>query len=87
MVEDHENPIISSVTANQNKRWPPNHKMVPVTVAVAATDNCDLTCQIIKVTSNEPVNGYGDGNAAPDWIITGYLTVKLTAERSGKGGK
>jgi len=37
------------------------------------------------VNSNEPVNGLGDGDTAPDWIITGDLTVNLRAERSGIG--
>ena len=84
-VEDQEAPVISSVTANPNKLWPPNHKMVPVTVAVDATDNCDSACQIVSVASNEPVNGLDDGNTAPDWVITGDLTLKLRAERSGTG--
>lgn len=84
-VEDHEAPIITSVTANPNKLWPPNHKMVPVVVAIDATDNCDSVCQIISVESNEPVNGLGDGNTAPDWVISGDLTLKLRAERSGTG--
>ncbi len=39
-VIDEEDPVIFSVTANQNKLWPPNHKMVPVTVTVDAKDNC-----------------------------------------------
>ena len=59
--------------------------MVPVILAVDATDNCDSVCQVISVESNEPVNGLGDGNTAPDWVITGDLTVKLRAERSGTG--
>lgn len=84
-VEDQEAPVITSVTANPNNLWPPNHKMVPVVLAVDATDNCDSVCQIISVASNEPVNGLGDGNTAPDWVITGDLTVKLRAERSGTG--
>ena len=84
-VVDEEAPVISSVTASPNKLWPPNHKMVPVTVAVDATDNCDFACQIISVASNEPVNGLGDGNTTPDWVITGDLTVNLRAERSGTG--
>ena len=49
--------------------------MVPVVVAIDATDNCDSVCQIISVESNEPVNGLGDGNTAPDWVITGDLTL------------
>ena len=84
-VEDEEAPVISSVSASPNKLWPPNHKMVPVVLAVDATDNCDSVCQIVLVESNEPINGLGDGNTAPDWVITGDLTVKLRAERSGKG--
>jgi hypothetical protein len=58
-----------------------------VVLAVEVTDNCDPEpfCQIISVASNEPVNGLGEGNTAPDWVITGDLTVKLRAERSGTG--
>lgn len=39
----------------------------------------------MSVASNEPVNGTGDGDTAPDWQITGDLTVNLRAERSGSG--
>ena len=61
--------------------------MVPVTVAVSATDVCDPTpsCRITSVSSNEPVNGLGDGNTSPDWAITGDLTVNLRTERAGPG--
>jgi hypothetical protein len=37
------------------------------------------------VSSNEPINGPGDGNTAPDWVITGTSTVDLRSERSGTG--
>lgn len=58
--------------------------MVNVTVAVVAFDVADPNpvSRIISVTSNQPVNGTGDGDAAPDWQITGPLTVKLRSERS-----
>jgi probable HAF family extracellular repeat protein len=77
-----------SVSVSPDTLWPPNHKMVPVVLEVDATDNCDSepVCQITSVTSNEPINGTGDGNTAPDWEITGNFTVNLRAERSGKGG-
>ena len=39
----------------------------------------------MQVTSNEPVNGKGDGNTGSDWSITGDHTVKLRAERAGPG--
>ena len=86
-VVDTTPPVIVNVTAKPNKLWPPNHKMVQVTVAATATDNCEPApdCAIANVSSNEPVNGLGDGNTAPDWVVTGNLTVDLRAERSGTG--
>jgi len=79
-------PTISSVSASPNVLWSPNHKMVPVGVTVAASDNCSaVTSHIVGVTSNEPVNGLGDGNTDPDWVVTGPLTLLLRSERSGTG--
>jgi hypothetical protein len=80
-------PTITSVTATPNVLTPPNHKMVPVTVSVAVTDNCDAAvgCHIVSVSSNEPISGTGDGDTAPDWEITGNLTLNLRAERAGSG--
>ena len=86
-VVDEEAPVISSVTASPDRLWPPNHKMIPVVLAVDATDNCELVCQIESVASNEPVNGLGDGDTSPDWVITDDLTVNLRAERSGAGSR
>jgi hypothetical protein len=37
------------------------------------------------VTSNEPIEGLGDGDTSPDWVITGNLAVDLRAERAGNG--
>lgn len=42
-------------------------------------------CSITNVESNEPINGLGDGDTAPDWLITGPLAVTLRSERSGNG--
>ncbi len=74
------------MTANPDVLWPPNHKMVPVTVRVEGTDDSGgpVTCRIISVSSNERVNGQ-NANTAPDWEITGPLTVDLRAERSCSG--
>lgn len=79
-------PVITSVSASPNVLWPPNHKMVAVSVSVAASDACSgVTNQIVSVTSNEPVNGVGDGDTAPDWIVTGHLSLLLRSERAGPG--
>jgi hypothetical protein len=86
-VFDQTPPTITSISANPSALWPPNHQMVPVAIVVNATDNCGgpPVCKIISVSSNEPINGLGDGDTAPDWMITGNLTVNLRSERSGKG--
>jgi len=51
------------------------------------SDNCDATpfCSITSISSSEDVNGRGDGNTSPDWVITGPLTADLRAERAGGG--
>jgi hypothetical protein len=61
--------------------------MRDVTVTVNVTDDVDprpLT-RIVEVTSNEPELATGSGDYAPDWEMTGSLTVRLRAERSGLG--
>jgi len=75
-------PVIVSATASPNVLFPPNHKLVPVTITVNATGSF-VSCVILGVRSNQPINGKGDGNTSPDWIITGDLTLLLRAERAG----
>jgi hypothetical protein len=81
-------PTIVSVTPSPGILWPPNHQMVPVTLAVNASDNVDPSpaCAITSVSSNEPVSGLGDGDTAPDWQFNPKsLVVNLRSERAGKG--
>jgi HYR domain len=86
-VVDTTPPVIGSLTATPNVLWPPNHKMVPVVAAVSVSDICDSSaaCHIVSVSSNESIDGGGDGHTVPDWVITGPLTVNLRAERAGGG--
>jgi len=86
-VKDTTAPVIESVWATPNVLWPPNHKMANIAVGAVVGDVCDAApgWRIVGVASNEPVNGLGDGDAAPDWEITGDHSLKLRAERSGKG--
>src|SRR5205807_5450435 len=54
-------PTITGAPADPSMLWPPNHRMVNVTVSYDVTDNCPLppsSCTL-SVTSNEPVNGNG----------------------------
>lgn len=80
-------PAITGTSATPNVLWPPNHKLVAVTATATASDECDPNprCAISSVSSNEPVNGLGDGDTAPDWFVAGATTLWLRAERSGLG--
>jgi len=83
-VLDTNPPVIVSASADPSNLWPPNHRMVDIRVNARVSDACGATTwKILRVTSSEPVNGTGDGDTAPDWIITGDHTLKLRAERSG----
>lgn len=83
-VEDTIAPVIVSASADPKVLWPPNHKMVPVRVSAKVRDACaETTWEIISVKSSQSDNGKGDGNASPDFSITGDHTVLLRAERAG----
>lgn len=84
-VVDNTPPVISQASVDKPLLWPPNHKMVDVTVNYKATDNCGLVTSVLRVASNESVNGHGDGNTSPDWEILDAKHVRLRAERSGRG--
>jgi hypothetical protein len=58
--------------------------MIPVTVNYTSTDNCSVGC-VLTVASNEPINGLGDGDSAPDWQVIDAHHLLLRSERSGKG--
>jgi hypothetical protein len=85
-VNDVESPVINSLLVRPPVLWPPNHKMKNVDVDYTSTDNCPgpITCSI-TVTSDEPENGTGDGDLAPDWDILNDHHIKLRAERAGNG--
>jgi predicted extracellular nuclease len=91
-ISDHDMPVayfrfpmIANVSVNKSVLWPPNHKMVDVTVNYDEVNTCGATTCTLSVTSNEPVNGDDDGNTAPDWEVLGPHNVRLRAERSGTG--
>jgi len=84
-VVDTSPPDLTNISADKSVLSPPNHKLVDVTVGYTARDNCGLVNTSITVTSNEPVNGTGDGDTAPDWQIVDDHHVRLRAERAGSG--
>jgi hypothetical protein len=94
-VQDTTPPVINSIVANPSTLWPPNHNLVPVSITATATDICNTSpkCNIVSVTSNEPVLGPGSGNTSPDWVLNdpgpkvspAKLGIQLRAERAGGG--
>jgi hypothetical protein len=76
-VVDQTAPVISSASVSPDVLSPPNHQMVPVTVSVSATDNCDSApvSKIISITCNQSVQ-------SGEIVITGPLTASLAATRN-----
>ncbi len=77
-------PNVTGAAANPSVLWPPNHKMVDVTLTYATASCAPAKCTV-NVSSNEPVNARGDGNTAPDWAVVDATHITLRAERSGTG--
>lgn len=84
---DSKPPVIHSVMPSVTSLGPPNHKLVPISVAIVATDDSGVSpvCKVVRVSSNEPEEGAGDGDSSPDATIVGANEVMLRAERSGQG--
>lgn len=84
-------PPTVACSVNPTTLWPPNHKMVGVTAAVAVTDPLAGSAgfTLMSATSSEPDNGLGDGDTPHD--IQGFdlgvpdISGLLRAERSGNG--
>src|SRR6267378_1549014 len=87
-------PLIASVTAAPSVIWPPNHKMVLVTVFVDASAVCGPpVCKIVAITTDEPSRGRGDDDgdepsgdrdddkARPDTRIVSDFTAEVRAVR------
>lgn len=80
-------PTVTLPSVSPDTLSPANHERVPVNVRAAARDACDLSpvCSVSRATSSEPTCGLGHGDAAPDWVITGPLSVRLPAQRATDG--
>lgn len=88
---DDRPPELNALTPSPSHLWPPNHRLVPVTIDAEAVDDCDVHPRIMLVgaASSEPDDNRGDGHTRGDirdasvgWEDTSVL---LRAERSGRG--
>ena len=85
-VYDAEPPVMENLTVSPTTIWPPDHKMVMVTVDYTASDNCSgIINNEIWAWSNEPENDIGDGNKSGDIELIDGHHILLRAERSGTG--
>lgn len=82
-----DKPSCKSVKADPKRLWPPNHAFHTVKLSGKDGDGKPLKVTLKKVMQDEPVNGRGDGNTAPDarWLGHDRDRVQLRAERSGRG--
>jgi hypothetical protein len=79
IVKDTESPSILDIYATPSEFWPPNKKMVDVTINYTPNDNCgQTTCSISNVSCNEKITSL-------DYSIVDAHHVKLRADRDGKG--
>lgn len=80
-------PDCSGVTADSSELWPPNHVLHAITLSGATDADGDaVQLTITGVTQDEPTNGRGDGDIAPDAVAgSASNEVKLRAERAGRG--
>ena len=76
-VVDNEHPSMTAVVASIASLWPPNHRMVDITLDYGASDNCGSATCAVSVASDEP----GDA----EWEIVDTHHVRLRAEREGSG--
>ena len=83
-------PPVVTLRMSPDQLWPPNHKMHSVQ-AILDIKDCDPAprVELLSVTSNEPENGLGDGDTAPDIsgasLGTDDRVVQVRSERSGPG--
>jgi hypothetical protein len=80
-------PKITNAVADRPVLGPPNHKMMEVALSydVRSCSTSGAVACSISVSSNEPTNGTGDGDTAPDWEVIDAHHVRLRAERAGAG--
>ncbi len=71
-------PSITDVSATPSVLFPPNHRMVPVTIAYDVTDSCPVSCSLSAV-SNQPEAG--PGHFSPDIVVLSDHNLLLRAER------
>jgi rhodanese-related sulfurtransferase len=90
-VVDETAPAISPLAVDETVLWPPNHRMVVVTIGYTATDNCGPVATELLVsmshgsdrrdTGDKDVASSPDRSVREDWEVIDAHHVSLKAER------
>mgnify|MGYP001558414324 CR=1 FL=1 len=81
---ENKPPLCTTAAASLSVLWPPNHKMVNVSIdGVSDPEGGPVTVVVSSVMQDEPTNGLGDGDTPIDAVIHTNGTVDLRAERTG----
>jgi len=79
-------PDCSAAQATPGTLWSPDHTLGTVAITgVTDPDNDPVAITVTSIRQDEPVNGRGDGNTAPDGVGVDSPLVMVRAERSGRG--
>jgi hypothetical protein len=77
-------PVCSATPSPAVLGWPPNHKLVPITLnGITDPDGNPFTVRVTLIAQDEPTNTQGDGNTPSDAAGIGTATAQVRAERSG----
>ncbi len=82
---DTTRPIITGASITPESLWPPDHEWQEMTLDVTVTDDTYAIWYVQEVISNQPEDGTGDGDYAPDWMRPddNLQLLGLRRERSG----
>ncbi len=81
----NEPPACTAAAAMPPRLWPPNHRLVPITIDGVTDPNGDpIALRILSIFQDEPTRGGGDGNTSIDGFGVGTSQPSVRAERSGK---
>lgn len=82
----NEPPDCSGADPSVSTLWPPNHRLVPVTVnGVTDPDGDAVTITVASIHQDEPTSGTGPDDLSPDGTGVGTSPAQLRAERALSG--